>query len=273
MSELTLPYIPMNGDVSFETDEEPFNDLFQSEDTVILHGWLRSSGEHVAVKRIYHKTDFFAIRFEAMVNLYLNETGWVPKFYGVVPLHRYKIHRLGLVQELFADGETLEDVLTSERPVGVRGRVRLALQLTSMIHDVHSRHMLINNLKWSNVLCACANESECSDVKLIDLDKVTGCEGRVFDDDPSYLAGFVFLAPEVRHNRRTSFASDVYGLCVILDVVLSKEEVLYGDESEEEYALFQSVSAAWTPLLELCLSEDPSVRPSTFQLIQLFSDV
>lgn len=162
---------------------------------------------------------FFRIRFEALVNLYLNQTGWVPAFFGVVPLKRSDVASLGLVQEYFAQEQTLKEVLDQRLLTGgLAARVKLALTLATALSDVHALHVLVNNFKVDNILCACSEDGhDCSDIKVIDLTEVTGCEGKTYSDN---LAEFGFLAPEVRKHHRTSFASDAYSLCVAIGAVM-----------------------------------------------------
>ncbi|KAL8623573.1 hypothetical protein ACOMHN_045507 [Nucella lapillus] len=216
MSKLTLPYITFTGDLVFETDDGEKFKLLNSTSTSIFIGHFASTEEDVIIKEKKKTEDPFRIRYEAMINAYLNETGWVPKFYGLVPLSKHDFYELGLVQEMFAESVTLEDVLESGKPFGVYARVELAHQLTSLLHDVHSRHMLINNFKSDNILCACVSDSNCSDIKLIDLGETTTCEGKRMNQKESYLRHFSYLSPEVCQNQLTSFPSDVFSLTALL---------------------------------------------------------
>ena len=130
--------------------------------------------------------------------------------------------------------------------------------------------MLINNLKEDNILCSCADPSDCSDIRVIDVSKAGGCEGTQYDARSSYLRRFLFLAPEVRQKGLTSFASDVYSLCKILNAVLDREAALttLTAEPREEAERFL---CRWDSLCRLCLGADPPTRPSTAHLKQFFS--
>lgn len=271
VSKLKLPYITYTkGDLLFqEGNGKSKNIFFESKHTSIYIGIFESRGEKVVIKRLKSNDDYLTVRYEAMINLFLHETGWVPCFYGVVPTDKYYLESLGIVQEFFANGVTLAEMLEDRKPFGVIPRVRLALQLTSLMRDVHSRHMLINNFSKNNILCACMNDSHCLDIKLIDVGKAGGCEGRVFRGDMS-RPFYTQLAPEVRHNGMTSFASDIFSLCVILNNVLERQALLRDKtrESREEVEQFLS---KWVGISKLCSSRDPSLRPSLFQLRHFFA--
>lgn len=270
VQKLKLPFITFTGDLSIQREGEKRRTLVNSEHTAIFVGQFHTTGDKVVVKHLKRNSDYFRVRYEAMINLYLNETGWVPRFYGVVPLNKYDSDKLCIVQELFADGVTLADVLKSGRPVGVVARARLAFRLTSLVHDVHSRHMLINNLRKHNILCACVNDTDCSDIRMIDVYQASGCEGIEYDEDESHLRQFLFVAPEVRRNHLTSFASDVYSLCVILNDVLDRGAALDSVASEMADKVRQML-LTWDSLSKICLSNDPRLRPSTTQLKHFFS--
>ncbi|XP_076469659.1 uncharacterized protein LOC143299988 [Babylonia areolata] len=235
MSRLRLPYITLTGEVEFHTDDMGQKvKIFDSEHTAIFTGQFLSSWDKVVVIKTKKDGNFFSIRYEAMVNAYLNETGWVPSLYGVIPLNKHDLNHFGIVQDMFAQGVTLEEVLERGLPRGITARVELAYQLTSLLHNVHSLHVLINNFKSDNILCACAGDGNCSDIRLIDVGTATGCEGMTYKGEETYLRRFPYLAPEVRRNGLTSFYSDVYSLCVLLDAVLDRQELLEGRDHTED---------------------------------------
>ena len=271
LQSLKLPFMTFTGrELRIERVGKRRRTLFSSKHTALYVGRFVSTGNRVAVKRAKRHSDYLTIRYEATINLYLNRTGWVPAFYGVVPLNKYDLDQLGIVQELFAEGVTLADVLEAGRPVGFRARARLALQLTSLVHDVHASQVLINNLKEDNILCSCRDPGDCSDIRVIDVSKAGGCEGTRYDARSSYLRKFLFLAPEVRQKGLTSFASDVYSLCKILNAVLDRAAALttLSAEPRDEAERFLS---RWDSLCRLCLGVDPLTRPSTAHLRQFFS--
>ncbi|KAK7503389.1 hypothetical protein BaRGS_00005310 [Batillaria attramentaria] len=246
--------------------------LSESERGSISVAELTRSGHMVVVKQ-FTRSSFPEVRYEALINLYLNDTGWVPRFYGVAPRGSWSLRRLGIVQELFAEGVTLGDVLKSGKPVGFAGRVALAVRLSSMLADVHSRYILLNNFNVHNILCLCKDQSHCLDVKIIDVGASCGCDGKILDGDRSYLSEFAYLAPEVRNKQLTSYASDVYSLCValldVLDVnVLTKDTNISTVHEVNELLDF---TVKWSDVSTACLADDVSLRPTAADLKDFFS--
>lgn len=312
----TLPlFLSHSGDLFFQDENLTRTVILETEGSRFFAGHFKSSGQEVVIKQ-KRTDDYFRVRFEALVHMHLNQTGRVPAFYGVVPLSRSRLQKLGIVQERFADGVTLERVLDSGMPTGGwASRLRLALRLTSALHDVHATHTLINNVRAGNILCSCSRYGlDCSDVRFVDLGDASGCEGKMYGYGP---AGYDSFAPEVRQHRKTSFASDAYSLCVLLrDVVPIDGAELFSAESDdsvggyrvlssdgngsevvkdnalpfdnndgsfvyqalkknrnssEKIKEFGTLLSRWGTLYRLCLSANPSDRPSLFQLKHFFA--
>nr|KAG5711282.1 hypothetical protein BaRGS_005979 [Batillaria attramentaria] len=97
---------------SFDYDSESKSFRHLAPEVLENMAELTRSGHMVVVKQ-FTRSSFPEVRYEALINLYLNDTGWVPRFYGVAPRGSWSLRRLGIVQELFADGVTLGDVLKS----------------------------------------------------------------------------------------------------------------------------------------------------------------
>lgn len=191
---------------------------------------------------------------EARILMHLLSTGFIPYFYGV--LHMASPQRFALVQEFFGQGMSLHNLL-EDKPVRLSQTswLNLCVQMVIGIDMFHRKGILMNDIKKDNILVDCRDEQDCQ-LKFIDMGLASYKTGRVFYGSIDYMQQFTHLAPEVRHLKRTSPASDVYSLGKIL------------------YSIAKNVPVAPVKNIALpCLHQYPEHRPTVQELVHLLIDV
>jgi serine/threonine protein kinase len=162
-------------------------------------------------------------------------------------------------------GETAEHMVQSApRRLAIADVAHLGLQICSAIGYLHGRGHLHLDLKPSNVIV------EGGRVKVIDM-SLARRPGPV----PRGLGSPPYLAPEQARGERATTATDVWGIGVTLYETATGARP-FPDARPKVYPQrerrAQSVAdgrrapAAFTALVDACLSPDPADRPSVFEL-------
>ncbi|XP_046559503.1 serine/threonine-protein kinase PrkC-like [Haliotis rubra] len=215
--------------------------------------WLRHSGETKialahhkpsnadVVIKMFKDSSFVDIRHEATVNYIMGDTGYVPEFLGLTQSGS-SLSNLSIVQEYFAEGQTLQDTMCLVHKFDLQVKLVLAIQLAEAMSSFHQRDFIISNFKTDNILFDFVDNYPV--IKLIDLGKCTLQYGYTVSKSDD-LDSLDYLAPELKDGGVTSFAADVYGLGVIL------RDIFEG-----------CVDVNATGLIKRCMEEDPRLRPS-----------
>lgn len=169
------------------------------------------------VIRIFKSRSFENILSECKILTLLNDTGFIPRFYGLLP-KSYSLEFIGIVQEYVGGGNTLHDYLIISRYCFTRARLlHISILFIRSLEQIHKMNILVNNIKLNNIILQC-DEIKCA-IKWIDLKRTT--YRRSYFYAPSYDPDvFRYLSPDVRAGGPTSFASDIYSLCFALRQVL-----------------------------------------------------
>jgi len=108
------------------------------------------------------------------------------------------------------DGETVEQRLARESPVGPPEAIQIALQICHAVAAVHRAGLIHRDIKTQNVMLA-------SDGRAVLMDFGTGWEVRDGSASDSPAAGTpLYLAPEVLRGGSATIQSDIYSLGVVL---------------------------------------------------------
>ncbi|KAL8609118.1 hypothetical protein ACOMHN_046724 [Nucella lapillus] len=197
--------------------------------------------QHVAVKQSHTPLeDDESILREAQFVKRLQDTGFVPRVYGMVPGYDIGLGRgLCLVQALFADGITLRNVAQDFHNLPRNIRRRVAWNLALGLKAIHRRGVLLNDIHPGNVLVdvKCPNRP----IQYIDMGVATFGSADIFNLDSAQRCRY--LAPEVRAGDKVSAASDVYSLGFTIRCINRGVN-----------------DALMTEACEICLNVDPEKR-------------
>jgi eukaryotic-like serine/threonine-protein kinase len=170
------------------------------------------------------------------------------------------------------DGETVEHMIeTTPRQLAIADVAHLGLHLCSAIGYVHSHGFLHLDLKPSNLVV------QNSQAKVIDftLARRPGPVRRGAGTPP-------YLAPEQARGGRGSAATDVWGIGATLYEAATGQrpfpDARHGiypqlDRRAPSVAESRSAPAAFTSLIDACLSPAPGDRPAVAQLADELDDV
>ncbi len=159
-----------------------------------------------------------------------------------------------LTMELL-EGETLAAYLKAHGKLPENEALAIARQLCAGLSEAHRKGVIHRDLKSANViLCRPAN----GEIRAVITD--FGLSGTASDADD--LAGTPqYMAPELWQGWKTSKASDIYALGMVLYEMVAdpKLETLRDDESWTPDT--HGLSKPWANTLLACLSRDPDARP------------
>jgi hypothetical protein len=198
------------------------------------------------VVKVYDRirTSFDLVYEEAKTLIFLQDTGFVPIFYGIVDVVTTEYDTIGLVQECVGHGLTLDRLLCLRPNIALSDWLMMAQQLCEGLSCFHARNILVNDIKADNVLI----EMKISGytIKYVDFGLATykgGCQFATPGD--TNLKKYYHLAPEVRQAESTTMLSDVYSLGYILDEIR-----IFGPVPELEF------------VVKMCMQYIPSDRIS-----------
>ncbi|XP_046348510.2 uncharacterized protein LOC124129074 [Haliotis rufescens] len=246
---IMLPFISQES-LNFITSEGEKVWLRYSGETQIALAHYKPHNMDVVVKT-FKDSSFADIRQEASVNYFMSNTGYVPEFIGVAPSGS-SLTNLSIVQEYVAEGQTLRDVMHVVVKFHLQIKLALAIQLAQAMSGFHQRDLIISNFKTDNILFDFVDNYPV--IKVIDLGKCTIQYG--YAVSKSGDLDLDYLAPELKDKGMTSFASDVYGLGVILRGIF-------------EACTDNNI----TGLIDRCLEKDPRLRPSSEQAVEHIVDI
>ncbi|OWF42260.1 Serine/threonine-protein kinase CLA4 [Mizuhopecten yessoensis] len=187
----------------------------------VYHASLLSSGYQLAVK-LYHQAELVphTIVNEGMIMALLQNTGVVPKFFGVLQ-EPGDIQKFTLVQEFFGDGMTLYKLIgmmnKHQITLNEKETITLCYRLVHALKVIHSRGVLVNDLKNDNVLVDVSNKE--FNIRYIDFGLATFGVGMTYEKsyEPNSDIKYSFLAPEVRQgDNPTCVAADIYSLGILI---------------------------------------------------------
>ncbi|XP_071089429.1 uncharacterized protein [Haliotis cracherodii] len=183
-----------------------------------------------------------AIANEAKITMYLESTGCVPICYGLLSDEEdgYKI-----VMEYVGSGQTLRDVIC-ESDVPKLHWLNIACQLASGLNKIHKKDVLINDIKSDNILVDMSGELP--SVKFCDMGTASYKSGVTYRGN---MKNGFHLAPETRAHARTTPACDVYSLGRVLKKIHCVSHI-----------------SVLLSLSDMCMAEDPAVRPTLWTVNQ-----
>lgn len=165
-----------------------------------------------------------------------------------------------LVME-YVDGEALAEVLKRKGKFAFPEFVPIASQILKGVGHVHSRDVLLRDIKPSNIML-CERQGRGNFVKLLDfgLAKV--------DNETQITKGYVlgtagYIAPEVLRGEQLDLRSDVYALGVLFYLMLAGRLPF---DAREQAAIFSQTLHATPPHLST-LVNDPSIPRGFLDLI------
>jgi serine/threonine protein kinase len=162
-------------------------------------------------------------------------------------------------------GETVEHLIHSApRRLAIADVAHLGLQVCSAIGYLHGRGYLHLDLKPANVIV------ESGQARVIDL-SLARTPGPV----PRGMGSPPYLSPEQAHGETAGSASDVWGIGVMLYEAAAGTRAfpdarprVYPQRERRAPSVAESrrAPAAFTRLVDACLSPDPADRPSVAEL-------
>ncbi len=180
------------------------------------------------------------------------------------------------------DGQTLEEILSSEGPFAEAEVVRIGRDLASALAAVHDAGLVHGDVKTSNIMLQAGAAPRRA--VLVDFGSA---DTPVVDDVPAYMIGTpLAMAPEVLQGRAASGTSDVYGLGTTLFRLLtgrypveaeSIDELMLAHASRQRLglrAVAPQVSSRLARTIERALEPDPAQRwPSAHTFRRALDDV
>ncbi|XP_076452041.1 uncharacterized protein LOC143287709 [Babylonia areolata] len=219
LDHIPLPFVKRKALVFLRTDKEEFVEVGRGTYgcVYLAQATTRRGTAKVVVKDFFtDSTSWDLIVHEARMLCYLQDTGVIPHFYGLLK-RRYQEDYFSLIQQYFAQGRTLHTVLVNKEQLPAKAWQDVAWQLARGLFLIHERHVLLNDLKGDNVLIDLRRERKV--IKYIDLGMATYRKGLNFRLPEDQMSKFNFLSPEVRAGAYTSPMSDVYSLGYLLDQI------------------------------------------------------
>jgi len=129
--------------------------------------------------------------------------------------------------------------------------VNVCYQLLLELHKIHRMHVLINDVKWDNILVDVSGTDPSHCVRYIDFGLASFRKGCMYGADPAYMQQFIYLAPEPKNGHYTSPASDLYSLGYVIDAIYDLAGVICLD-----------------PIAAMCMNPDPRERPRTMEMVE-----
>ncbi len=176
----------------------------------------------------------------------------------------------------FVRGQSLRQMLSKRGPLSVSEFVPIAAQVLKAVGHVHSRGIMVRDIKPANIML-CRHRGRENYVKLLDfgLAKLVGDQEGI---TTNHIVGTVgFLSPEQIRSEPFDLRVDVFALGVLFYFCLTKQLPYHGDTTEA--TLFATVNDSPQPLSEVietsteltpeledlimrCIAQDPEDRPS-----------
>ncbi|KAL8571923.1 hypothetical protein ACOMHN_036726 [Nucella lapillus] len=219
LDHITLPFVKRKALVFLRTDKEEFVEVGRGTYgcVYLAQATTKRGTAKVVVKDFFtDSSSWDLIVHEARMLCYLQDTGVIPHFYGLLK-RRSHGDDFSLIQQYFAQGRTLYTVLVNKEQLSPEVWQDVAWQLARGLLLIHERHVLLNDLKGDNVLIDLRRERKI--IKYIDLGMATYRKGLNFHLPEDQMSKFNFLSPEVRAGAYTSPMSDVYSLGYLLDQI------------------------------------------------------
>ncbi|KAK7494265.1 hypothetical protein BaRGS_00014547 [Batillaria attramentaria] len=229
LDHVTVPFVKRKALIFLRSDKQEFVEVGRGTYgcVYLAQATTRRGTAKVVVKDFFtDSTTWELIVHEARMLSYLQDTGVIPHFYGLL-----KRRSLGddysLIMQYFGQGKTLHTALVNKEDLPALIWQDVAWQLARGLLLIHERHVLLNDLKGDNVLIDMRRERKV--IKYIDLGMATYRKGLNFHLPEDQMSKFNFLAPEVRAGAFTSPMSDVYSLGYLLDQInrLAKLQALH----------------------------------------------
>lgn len=176
----------------------------------------------------------------------------------------------------YVRGQSLQNFLSKRGPLSVREFVPIAAQVLKAVGHVHSRGIMVRDIKPANIML-CRHRGRENYVKLLDfgLAKLVGDQEGITSN---HIVGTVgFLSPEQIRSEPFDLRVDVFALGVLFYFCLTKQLPYHGETTEA--TLFATVNDSPQPLSEVvetsteltpeledlimrCIAQDPEDRPS-----------
>ncbi|XP_071090733.1 probable serine/threonine-protein kinase DDB_G0278901 [Haliotis cracherodii] len=197
----------------------------------------------VVVKQHFtDRTTQEAIANEAKITMYLESTGCVPICYGLLSDEE---EGYNIVMEYVGSGQTLRDVMC-ESDMPRLHWLNIACQLVNGLKKIHKKEVLINDIKSDNILVDISGELP--SVKFCDMGTASYKSGVTYRGD---MENCFHLAPEACAHAKTTPACDVYSLGRVLKKIHGASHI-----------------SALLSLSDMCMAEDPAVRPTLLTINQ-----
>ncbi|XP_070207870.1 uncharacterized protein [Littorina saxatilis] len=219
LDHISVPFVKRKALVFLRTDKEEFVEVGRGTYgcVYLAQATTRRGTAKVVVKDFFtDSTSWELIVHEARMLCYLQDTGVIPHFYGLLK-RRSLGDDFSLIQQYFAQGKTLHTALADKEHLSPEVWLDVAWQLACGLLLIHERHVLLNDLKGDNVLIDLRRERKI--IKYIDLGMATYRKGLNFHLPEDQMSKFNFLSPEVRAGAYTSPMSDVYSLGYLLEQI------------------------------------------------------
>jgi len=174
----------------------------------------------------------------------------------------------------FLDGEPLSALLARRRPLPLPEALAILSRIGRSLQVLHDHGIIHRDLKPSNIMLVRKEDGSTHPV-IIDFGLAKSLTAdAAWETQTSLLPGApYFLAPEVFHGQRGSFASDVYSFGLLIDILVtnsyafpynSSEELLYRKLQEDPIlpsARADRLPPVWEQVILACLRRDPAQRP------------
>lgn len=121
----------------------------------------------------------------------------------------------------FLEGTTLEDELAQQRPLDFMNALQIIREIAEALDALHARGVVHRDLKPSNVMLVPAGKGTKHAV-LTDFGLARSLDGSLFETEANAVGGApYFMAPELLRLGRSTRASDIYALGLLLDEMVT----------------------------------------------------
>ena len=128
-----------------------------------------------------------------------------------------------IIMEL-VEGQTLKEFIQNNHPIELEQVQKIMLQIVSAIEVAHEANIIHRDIKPQNILI-----DEHNELKVTDFGISKATDSHTITETSNYLGSVEYAAPEQVKGKKTSEATDIYALGIILFELLSNQLPFSGE--------------------------------------------